>query len=459
MSLKPIIKNSLGIFYPAGFLDSDSLTNAIEPQDLAFLKTKCEAVLVSFRKVVFFNKRGMNGVVKLLLTLEKKTSKSIGICDYDSKKYNMILEMFNHNLPFSLFESEKIAELFYSRNIKDKETKKILVFNKDVNQKNQIALALVEKGYKPTIAKDLAHINSIRNDYEMIITSSNVATKEKMTSVSITQNVIIYSLSGYLDSNLSDSFDSVYHQNCLKVGFKFFLFDATKVSSINIHGVNFLSKLSTYAAEYGASIAICGLSSNTPRNLLEDIEDAGILIYETKEKFFDDDSTLQGGAGMIKSKHRHITKALVGKLALMVQICNQTVESMTKQKITMKDSKIQTLSLDKNADLIGAAVAFYGDIDGMFLLVFEKEIAKKACAILLDETSDNSELVEALGEFIIIIAERIAYQLAKQKIQVEITMPRTFDDIDEIIENYKDDKGAQVNMQILQKPMALFLTK
>lgn len=459
MILKPIIKNSLGIFYPAGFLDSDSITNSIEPQDLAFLKAKCEVALVSFRKVVFFNKRGMNGVVKLLLSLEKKTNKHIGICDYDTKKYNMILEMFNHNLPFSLFESEKIAELFYSKNIKDKESKKILVFNKDANQKNQIALALAEKGYKPTIAKDMAHLNAIRNDYESVITSSNVATKEKITSVSISQNVIIYSLSGYLDSNLSESFDSVYHLNSLKVGFKFFLFDATKVSSTNIHGVNFLSKLSTYAAEYGASIAICGLSHNTPRNLLEDIEDAGILIYETKEKFFQDDSTLQGGAGLVKTKHRHITKKLVEKLALMVQICNQTVESMTKYAINMKNSKIQTLTLDENADLIAAAVAFYGDLDGMFLLVFEKEIAKKACAILLDETNDDEALVEALGEFIIIIAERIAHKLAKQKIQVEITMPRTFDDIDEIIENYKDDKGAQVNMLVNQKPMTLFLTK
>ena len=286
--MKPALKNSLAVFYPQGFLDGENAKMIIEPLDIAFLATKkCEAVLISLKKIVFFNKRGLSTAVELLSQIQEKTQAIIGFCDYDKKKYQTILEMYQYKVSFSLFETDQIAMLFTGVPLcKDPDTKKIVVYNSNLEQKNHLAMELYERGYKPAIAKDASQFESLKQTCDYHISNSYLGSSEKHVKVHIKDNVIVYSLPSFVDSVLAEKFDMFYHDNSLKVGFQYFLFNAEKVSSINIHGVNFLAKLSTAGAEYGATIAISGLGEhNITTHLRNDLEDAGILLYNALGDF------------------------------------------------------------------------------------------------------------------------------------------------------------------------------
>lgn len=463
--MRPTIKNALAVFYPHGFLDGESAKVIIEPQDIALLMEKrCEAALISMKKIVFFNKRGLTTIVELLGQIQDKTGAIIGFCDYNLKKYQMIMEMYQHQVSFSLFETDEIATLFAGIPLcKNPEDKKIIVYNSDAEQKNQLVLELYERGYKPFVPKDKPAFDEQQKGYEYAISNSYIGALQKHVQVHIKDNIIVYSLNSFVDSSLGEKFDMRYHDNSLRVGFVFYLFNAQNVSSINVHGVNFLSKLSTAGAEYGATIAICGLNDrNITKQLRNDLEDAGILLYPTMKDFFEDESLLDesGGGAISTKKTQHITKQLVEVLPLVTQTAMHTVEIMTQCEITKSSLKIQPLKLKESTTMMGVAIAFYGGISGLLIMVFEESIAKKACKVLLEEgESSRGELMDALGEFVNIIGGKFAAHLLKRQIKIETTMPRTFEKISEILEHKKDKKGAQVDFNVEGTSLTLFLTR
>ena len=463
--MKPTLKNSLAIFYPQGFLDGENAKLVIEAQDISYLASKqCSGALISLKKVVFFNKRGLSTSVDLLNQIQEKTGAIIGFCDYDRRKYKTILDMYDNKISFSLFETEKVATLFATTPIlKDEYTENILVYNDDVEHKNQLAVELIERGYTPVVPKNENQFLEMKKECKYVVSDSYVRSTEKQIKAHIKDNVIVYSLPTFVDSEIAEIFDMKYHTNTLRVGFKHFLFDAQEVTSLNIHGVNFLSKLSTAGAEYGANIAICELEEhNITPSLKNDIEDAGILLYESMDAFFKDDDFLKSdGAGQMGNKPRHITKKVVSVLPLIAQTAMYTVEMMTRCIIVKKSIKIQSLDIQNKSQMMSAAIAFYGDLDGFLLLAFDKEIAKKSCKILIEESDmeNESEMLNALGEFVNIIGGKIINEMSKKHYKLEITMPRTYGSLDEVISLQKDTKGAQIDFEVDGKPLILFLTK
>ncbi|NLC28230.1 MAG: chemotaxis protein CheX, partial [Campylobacteraceae bacterium] len=296
-----------------------------------------------------------------------------------------------------------------------------------------------------------------------IISNTYIGSLDRQVQVHIKDNVIVYSLKNFVDSSLGEKFDMRYHENSIKVGFTLFLFNAHNVSSINAHGVNFLAKLSIAGAEHGAAVAICGLSeSNITKALRDGLEDSGILFYPSMKDFFDDKTLLSGsGGGAVSSKKtEHITKQLVEILPLITQTAMHTVEVMTQSKVTKKFLKIQPLTLEKSITMMGVAISFYGDLNGLLVMVFEESLAKKVCKIFLEEGENSrSDLMDALGEFVNIIGGKFVQQLQRKHCKIEIAMPRTFERISEILQHKKDKKGAQVNFTVDGAPLALFLTR
>ena len=308
--MRPIIKNNIAVFHPQGFLDGNNAPFVIGISDRNFvLQKKCDAVLVSLKKVVFFNKNGITMLVDILRDIRGKTDAVVGFCDYDAKKYKTIFDMFKNDLDFSLFENMEVASLFAGPSKKCKDTK-ILVYSDDSDQKNQLAIELYERGYSTTIAKDKDFLKSKRDSFQIVIENSYLGIYSSKIAAHIKGNVVVYTLQNYIDSSVSSAFDLNYHQNSLKVGFKLFVFDAARVSSMNVHGVNFLSKLSISAAEYGATICIAGLKSEKITNRFKnELEDSGILLYDSLYKFFEDnDIKNESGGAAVNIRTKSIDK-------------------------------------------------------------------------------------------------------------------------------------------------------
>ena len=461
--MRPVVKQKVAFFSPVGFLDGENAIDIISPFDADFLiQSKLEGAFISLKKVVFFNKRGITVLIETLQQVREKCGTIVGFCDYDSKKFKMILDMFPTNLNFSLFDTSAIVSLFIGDDLKSAKDKKILVYVEKSEQKNQLSMELYERGYTPVVAKDENDFLAKKHDAEFIIRNAYLGKLDKTPTVYIRDNIIIYTLKGFVDSAVAKIFDMVYHNNSLKVGFKLFIFDSDAVSSINVHGVNFIAKLSTAGAEYGATIVITGLNTRKITDkLTNDLEDAGVLTYPSLKALFDDKEIMKEAheSSSVVKKGKGITKKLIGSLSTITESAVKTIEVLSGYNTHRKSINIQPLEISNAENMLSVSIGFYGEIEGILILIFEKSIAKDACKILLEEDSNEADILEAFGEFIHIIGGKISQQLHKKNIKVDVTMPRTFECVEDVITSQQNSRGAQVDLSANGQNLTLFLTR
>ena len=96
----------------------------------------------------------------------------------------------------------------------------------------------------------------------------------------------------------------------------------------------------------------------------------------------------------------------------------------------------------------------------MIVLVFPKQIAKKTCELLLGEATDDLEaMLDALAEFVNIIGGRVKSLLAEKKLRVDITLPRTYHNVESLLDIAQNKKGVQVNLDFEGSQITFFLTR
>ncbi len=465
--MKPVIKNKTAVFHPQGFLDGNNAPFIIDSNDRLFLKNKndIEAVLVSLKKVIFFNKNGLSIILDILQDIESnKKNIIIGFIDYDQKKFDTMIKIFKREINFNLFENQEIASLLIG-DVKEKDKdKKILVWNDDTEQKNIITVELIERGYSPVIAKNKGDFVARESTFDIGIQNSYLGFYNKKVVAKIKDNIIIYVLRDYIDSEFSNIFDINYHYNLLRVGFKLFVFDISHVSSINIHGINFLARLATGGAEYDTTFALAGFSeSKVTKSLKENLEDTGILFYDSIENFFKDEKTINEAMQNMSFNQKNrqgITKEIVKNLPVFIDSAITTIEVMSQISAVKKSVDAQELKIADKEGYYAATIGIYGFFECLIILVFSKKLIEKSCHLLLDEEKniDENLLVDTLGEFVNIIGGKTKAELAKQNIKIDITLPRTYKDIKSFIQSQKGKKGIQVNFEFDNEPFYFYIS-
>lgn len=468
--MKPVVKNKLAIFYPQGFLDGANAPSYITVADTDYLQnlSNVDGVLISLKKVVFFNKNGLGFLVEVLKKIKKAMKVNIGFCDYNDKIYNNIVKMFQDSMEFCLFKDLKTANLFMGIS-KVEENSTILVWHDDPTQKNMMVIELYERGYNAVAATDFRDyqqkIKKNKELYKVIVDRCFFGTFGKKIGSHKKGNVIIYTLAGYLDASAAEKFDLTYHKNCLNVGFRFFVFEASRVLSINIHASNFFAKLATSGAEYGVTICIAGLDWKKLPKFKEDLEDCGILFFDGLDDVFMDEELkkeIYGTMGAMQVSKRNLTKDIVKQLPTFIEAAVHTVKTLTNSVAVKKSAEISKLKIDtEDTHLLASSIGFYGEIEGMLILVFPKQIALKACALLLgkDTVEHDEELSDALGELVNIIGGRAKTLLSEREVRTDITLPRTFMNTKEVMNTILDKKGVQIDLEFNKEPFSIFLTK
>ncbi|WP_456322801.1 chemotaxis protein CheX [Hydrogenimonas sp.] len=462
--MKPIIKKQkIALFTPQGFLDGENAMQLITLQDISAVRsTSVSMVLVSLKKVVFFNKNGIKILLDTLRKLQKQMRITIGFCDYTKKQYDAFFHFFENEITFSLFKTIDIAMLFAGGMQSKNENENVLLYNPDSTQRSMQAIEIYDRGYNPVVMPNAEEFFKRSGEDGFIfavdmtylgLLSNHIAAKTK-------SNCVIYYLKGFLDGTVSEQFDIAYHRNCLKVGFSLFMFDATRVSSLNIHAANFFSRLSTAGAEYGALIAIAGLDmEKVPKTFVEELEDSGIMFFDSEVDFFADETvkSMHGGAAAMKKESRNLTKPIVASLPLFVSSAMETLQMMTNMFALKKGMKIQPFTPVVD-EMMGASIAFYGDIDGMISLSMPKELVKKTCALLVGEESDDSDiLADALSELVNIVAGKAKTLLQNEGTQISITLPRSYTSTEELAATVGGVKGVQVNFSFEDYPFTFYL--
>ena len=466
--MRAVVKNKIGVFHPQGFLDGTTAPSLLTLEDIHVTESlNVNMMLVSLKKVVFFNKNGLNVFVSLLDSLHTKSGTIVGFCDYDDKKYASIMNFYKDEINFSLFKSHKVATLFASSMQEKKEKNSVLLWHEDPSQRSALAIELFDRGHNPMVCQTQDEFNEKKTQadkYEEIVYNSYLGMLGSKIATRVTGNAIIYTLTGFLDAEVSSQFDMNYHNNSLNVGFTLFVFDAYKVISINIHALNFFSKLATAGAEFGANICIVGMSfEKTPPAFKDELEDAGLIFFEKMDDILQDKELLKelgGSGGATKTNKRALNKILVNELPRFINATVTTMEMMTNAKAEKSDVKINTLQIDDTKDKLASSIGFYGNIDGMVILVFPVSIAKKSCELLLGEKTNNMEdILDTLAEFVNIIAGRVKSLLADNSVNVDITLPRTYENVNELLSTVGERKGVQVNLDFEGDNFTFFLTR
>jgi len=464
--MRAVVHNGIGVFAPQGFLDGNAANACLTLDDIhATINLKADMILVSLKKVVFFNRNGLDAFVKMLNKVRAKNHITVGFCDYDNKKYDAIMNFYKGEMSFSLFKTQNIAALF-SASFKN-QSKTLLVYCDDKSQRASIAIELHDNGHNPVIAQSLEEFkekSSNPGSYDSIIDNTYLGQMGQNIASRVTGNAIIYTVSSFLDTEISDTFNIAYHNNSLNVGFKLFIFDAYKVISMNIHALNFFSKLASTAAEYNATICFAGLSfEKTPEAFKETMEDAGIMFFEQMDDILQDKELLKelGGSSSVGSKNKRvINKTLVTELPRFIDATISTIEMMTNSKAVKETAQINEIIIPQIEGKIASSVGFYGAIDGMVILVFPVEIAKKACELLICEKTEDMELIlDSLSELVNIVGGKIKMLLADENISVNITLPRTYSDLNDLLDMTDGRKGAQINLAFDNDHFSFFLTR
>ena len=466
--MRAVVKNRVGVFTPQGFLDGTTAPALVSLEDIQATKAlNIDMLLVSLEKIIFFNKNGLDVFVKLFEAMHKNSKIIVGFCDYDEKKYAQFRKFYPSDLNFSLFRTQKIAFLFTANMKESKDNKSVLVWNEDPSQRSALAIELFDRGHEPIVCqsqREFVEKKDQQDIYKAVIYNSFLGTLGSKVGARVTGNAVIYNISGFLDDDITSRFDSTYHKNSLNVGFTLFVFDAYKVISMNMHGVNFFSKLASAGAEYGANICIVGMTfEKTPLKFKEELEDAGLIFFEKMDDILKDKELLKelgGVGGTSNTSKRALNKVLINELPRFINATVTTMEMMTNAKAEKQDVKIETLSIKGTEARLASSIGFYGDIDGLVVLIFPLTIAKKACSLLLgEETDDIDDILDTLGEFVNIIAGRVKALLSEQNVAVEITLPRTYESVEDLLSVVNKRKGVQVNLGFEDDNFTFFLTR
>ena len=464
--MRATVKNGIGVFHPQGFLDGNSVNALLSVEDIeATTKINADMVLVSLKRVVFFNRNGLDQFVKMFEKVKEAKHITVGFCDYDEKKYKTIQKFYENDMNFSLFKTIKIAELF--SNAFANKNKNVLIWSDDKSQRTAIAIELHDRGHNPVVAQtkqDFLEKKEKKETYDVVVEDTFLGMMGQQVAARATANAIIYTVSGFLDNEITNKFNFEYHTNCLQIGFRLFIFDAYKVVSLNIHATNFFAKLATSAAEYNATIVFVGLSfDKTPESFKHELEDAGVMFFEKLEDILGDKELLKelGAASAASGKHkRTLTKQVVAKLPSFVKATVETLEMMTNAQAIKENADIDTLKISSSKNLIASSIGFYGDLDGIIALIFPLNIAKKSCELLIGEDTDDIDMIlDTLGELVNIVGGKLKTVLSEEKISINITLPRTYNDIQDALEVIGDRKGVQVDLKFDNDHFTFFLTR
>jgi len=464
--MRAVVKNGIGVFHPQGFLDGNASSALLSIDDInATLNSNADMILVSLKKVIFFNRNGLDTFVKMFNKVRSSKHIIVGFCDYDTKKYDAIHKFYKNELTFSLFKTQEIANLF-SSGYKN-QAKNVLLYSEDKSQRAAIAIELHDNGHNPIVAQSYEEFKEkAKNEsaYDVILEESYLGQMGQQVATRVTGNAIIYTLSSFLDAEIGNTFNIAYHNNSLNVGFRLFIFDAYKVVSMNVHALNFFSKLASAAAEYNATICFVGMTfEKTPAAFKETLEDSGIMFFDQMNDILENKELLDelGASSAASSKNkRPLNKVIVSELPNFIEATVATIEMMTNAEATKEAVNIETIHVDNPENKIASSIGFYGDIDGMVMLVFPLDIAKKSCELLIGEKTDDVELIlDTLAELVNIVGGKIKTLLSDENIHVDITLPRTYKEIDGLMEVAREKKGVQVDLSFDNDKFLFFLTR
>ena len=111
--MKINFKDGIAVFSPFGFLDGDVTKYEIDKFEKELILSKrFDCILISLKKVVYFNRLGLNLILQVVTEIARRIEANVAFCDYDEAKFKALKDIPSQSIGFSLFETQEVATLF-----------------------------------------------------------------------------------------------------------------------------------------------------------------------------------------------------------------------------------------------------------------------------------------------------------------------------------------------------------
>jgi len=454
-----VIKNFIGnkfFIKPQGFLDANAAGEYITPMDIEKIKNRdIKYISIDFSKIISANMNAVRFLNDVLGDLYKKYDVESCIFNLNKNIYQIIKNL--DDLYFNIFENETVEKLFFDDDYFEQKPIYLCCIKDDQNR-NMLMYYLIKKGYQPK------EIESEDEGNDGIIIKDSIILKiSNRIGAVVKKSIVYFFFDGFLDASLSEKFDIEYFRRNLLIGFKIFVFDMNRVKGLNIHAVRFLSKLGVEAAEYGAMLAIIGLNKkNVQPQLIEDLDAVGYLFFANEDELFNSkeyEEALKNSEKIYK-KAKKITKEFVKILPFFVNSTISTVEMMTGITATKEAPKITEVTIDKSKNYVASSIGFYGDVDGMMILILSEKLTKQISKILLgEEYKTKEELNDLVNEFANIIVGTVKREIQKHDLKINITLPKVFEEIDDLENIVVNRQGIEVKFYFENEEFYFYLVR
>jgi len=161
-------------------------------------------------------------------------------------------------------------------------------------------------------------------------------------------------------------------------------------------------------------------------------------------------------------KNLHLEKKLILNLPLFMDTAVETLSSFTGLEAKKTSHEITEFNADLNGEFIIAMMQFKGDINGIFVLIFPKDIAIITLEKLLGEKvnkNDFDTLKDGIGEFCNIVLGSIKTACSKIDINITFALPKTYTSLKTVKGTIGENNGVWVNMVLDKMPFYMFITK
>ncbi|WP_236619712.1 hypothetical protein [Lebetimonas sp. JS085] len=81
---------------------------------------------------------------------------------------------------------------------------------------------------------------------------------------------------------------------------------------------------------------------------------------------------------IVYKTQRKITKELVELLPYFVKSTIETIELLTGIEAKKEKPEYTEIEIDTNKNYVSSSIGFYGDVDGLMILIFAEELSKNS---------------------------------------------------------------------------------
>ncbi len=452
-----VIKSFTGsklLIKPQGFLDSQMASEIITPFDIQKIQSRdIKYVSIDFSKIISVNMNAIRFLNDIFENLFKKFNVESAVFSPNKNIFNILTNL--DNIYFNIFENDIVEKIFFDDDYLE-EKPIYLCCIKDEQNKNMLIYHLIKRGYSPKETEN--------EEEDGIVIKNSIILKISNKIGAIVKNSTVYFFfDGFLDANLANMFDIEYFRRNLLIGFKIFVFDMNSIKGLNIHAVRFLNILGNEAAEYGAFLAIIGLNKkNIQPQLIEDLNDMGYLFFADEEEMFNSKEYEEAinSNEVIYKKSKKITKEFVKFLPYFINSTISTIEMMTGVNAIKETPKIIEVNIDTSKNYVASSIGFYGDMDGMIILILTENLTKRLSKILLgEEYRSKEELNDLVNEFANIVAGTVKREIQKNDLRINITLPKIFDEIENLKNIIVNKKGVEVKFYFEDEEFYFYLLR